>query len=257
MTQLRINETTVALTIMAAAVLLGWGRGVDTSAVALLCSDPAAFGPFLTDPLGVFAWMLQSTSFLGLLTDWGLMLAAMMPLLLVAPLRYVRRCSLSGFQTVQSLGFVTGYALVWIVAIPLFLAATLLLRSVFVDATALIATLALALLWSASPIQRHVLNLAHRSPRLALGGRRGFSATLRFGLSHGTLCLCACWAWMLVPMMVGPGSLHAITMILVSAILITERMSQNAPAVWRRPVVLGRPNWLRSYNVLRFGLRYG
>ncbi len=52
MALLRINETTVALTIMAAAVVLGWGRGVDTSALALLCSDPSAFGPPARAPLG-------------------------------------------------------------------------------------------------------------------------------------------------------------------------------------------------------------
>jgi len=257
MAQLRINETTVALTIMAAAVVIGWGRGVDTSALASLCSDPTAFGPFFSDPLGVFAFMLLTTSLLGLLTDWGLMLAAMMPLILVAPLRYVRRCSARGSRTAQSCGFLVGYVLVWSAAIPLFLAATLFIRSVFVDGTALIAVLVLAMVWGASPIQRHVLNLAHRSPRLALGGWRGFGDTVRFGLSHGTLCLCACWAWMMVPMMVGPSGLHTIAMILVSAVLITERMIQNTPAVWRRPIVLDRPAWLRSFNIVRFGLHHG
>jgi len=254
---LRINETTVALTIMATAVVLGWGRGIDTSALALVCSDPAAFGPFLSDPLGVFVWILRSTSLLGLVTDWSLMLAAMMPMLLVAPLRYVRRCSAREFRFIQSCGFVAGYAMVWIAAIPLFLVVTLFIRSVFEDGTALIVVLALALVWSASPIQRHVLNLAHHSPRLTLGGWRGFGDRVRFGLSHGVLCLCACWAWMLVPMMVGPGGLHTIAMILVSAILITERMTQNTPAVWRRPVVLHWPAWIRSFNVVGFGLRYG
>ncbi|MEL7111799.1 MAG: DUF2182 domain-containing protein [Pseudomonadota bacterium] len=253
----RINETSVSLIIMGTALMSGWGGGLDTSALALLCSNPAAFGPFLSDPLGVFVWILRSTSLPGLVSDWVLMLAVMMPLLLVAPLRYVRRCSSRGSRVAQSCGFIVGYALVWIAAIPLFLAATLFIRSVFADGMALIAVLALAIVWSASPIQRHALNLAHRSPRLALGGWRGFGETLRFGLSHGVLCLCACWAWMLIPMMVGSSGQHTTAMILVSAVLITERIAQNTPAVWRRPVVLDWPAWLRSFSIFRFGLRYG
>ncbi len=256
MPSLRITETTTALTISAVAVLAGWGKGVDTSALAALCSDPAAFGPFFSDPLGILLWIISATSVFALLSDWGLMLAAMMPLLLVAPLRYVRRCSAPRARAAQSCGFVIGYALIWIAALPLFLVATLSLRSLTGGGVSLIVVLAAALMWSASPYQRYVLNRAHRSPRISLRGWRGFGDTLRFGLSHGALCLCACWAWMLVPMMTGPGQLHVIAMILVSAVIVTERMTQNGPTVWRRPVVLARSAWWRSFNTVRFGVRH-
>ncbi|WP_443111126.1 copper chaperone [Anderseniella sp. Alg231-50] len=192
-----------------------------------------------------------------LLLNWMLMLGVMMPILIIAPVRYVWRASAPHRRFIHALLFVLGYGAMWVATAPLFLALALAIRAAFQMDYPVLMALVIALLWSASPLQRRTLNAAHRAPRLALTGLRGARDCFSFGVCHSVLCVTTCWAWMLVPMMVAPGTPHIVTMVLVGAVLVTERVAPTAPALWRAPEVLAVSPWLRSFSILRFGVRYG
>ena len=179
-----------------------------------------------------------------LLIGWIIMLVAMMPPLLAAPIVHVRQSSLARRRARAVSAFLAGYAIVWIaMGIPLGLLA-LLAHSAFGQA-ALPLGLAAALAWSASPAHRRLLNRAHRLRPLSLFGLRADRDSIVFGIEHGLLCAAACWAWMLVPLLAG--SWHYATMLAVGIVLLAERLSLPGAPRWRIPpaltFVLHRATW--------------
>ncbi|BAN53784.1 MULTISPECIES: DUF2182 domain-containing protein [Pseudomonas] len=168
------------------------------------------------------------------LSSWALMLVAMMPPLLAMPLMHVWRSSLPRRRVRALVGFLLGYSTLWMAAGLLLSAIALLLSLVFPD-SALGLSVLLAVLWSASPWHRAALNRGHRLQRIGLFGWKADRDCLGFGLSHGVWCIGACWAWMLVPLLVHHG--HIPVMLLAGAIMLAERLAAGDRPSWRVPLI--------------------
>lgn len=165
-----------------------------------------------------------------LLVGWCIMLWAMMPLLLGAPILHIWHSSLTRRRTRAVAVFSIGYGLVWMtMAGPLGL--TALLAGTAFGSAALPVTILCALAWSASPLHQRLLNRAHRLGPLSLFGVRADRDCLVFGIEHGLLCAAICWAWMLVPLLAD--GWHYAAMLLVMVVLLTERLSRPCPPRWR------------------------
>jgi predicted metal-binding membrane protein len=167
-----------------------------------------------------------------LAVDWALMFAAMMPPLVIAPLRHVRDRSFARRRARAMLLFVAGYAGVWLAA------------GVGLEAIALVALLALptpliclglaaaiAMAWQISPAKQWCLNRCHRQPHLAAFGAAADRDAFTFGLMNGASCVGACWALMLLALCVGPG--HVMAMMIVTLLVVAERLESPAPLAWR------------------------
>lgn len=178
---------------------------------------------------------LKLNSPVSLLVGWCIMLVAMMPLLLGAPVVHVWHSSLTRRRARAVAAFGIGYGLVWLtMAGPLGLA-TLLVGTAFGSAALPVAILG-ALAWSACPLHQRLLNRAHRLRPLSLFGLRADSDCLVFGIEHGLLCATTCWAWMLVPLLAD--GWHFATMLVVGFVLLTERLSRPCPPHWRVLVII-------------------
>jgi predicted metal-binding membrane protein len=164
--------------------------------------------------------------------SWLLMLAAMTPPLIVAPLKHVRERSFACRRARAMILFVVGYAAVWMIA-----GTALQLMAFAAQAAASDTRLCFALsasaamLWQVSPAKQWFLNRCHRRPQLAAFGLPADRAALEFGLAHGAACVGACWALMLLPLFAGQG--HVFTMLAVGLFALAERLENAAPLAWR------------------------
>ena len=77
----------------------------------------------------------------------------------------------------------------------------------------------------------------HAHTELAAFGAAADLAALRFGITHGIWCALSCWVWMLFPMLIPRG--HVLTMVLVTILVLSERLDHPARPCWR-PRGLGR-----------------
>ena len=171
----------------------------------------------------------------GLLVGWLVMLIAMMPPLLAQPALHVWRSSLVSRRPHALLLFGFGYAMIWLVAGIVLLPAAIALK-LTTGSAAQTVSLSICVLWSCSPIAQLARNACHRTRRVAAFGRSADVDCLRFGTFVGSVCVAACWPWMLVPMMFD--ALHLPVMALVSLVLFAERIAPPAAASWRLPPVL-------------------
>jgi predicted metal-binding membrane protein len=165
-------------------------------------------------------------------SGWGLMVAAMMSPLLVAPLRHVRDRSFARRRARATLLFVAGYMAVWMTA-GVGLQAMALAARWAVPAPLLCFGLAAAAatLWQVSPAKQWSLNRCHRRPHLAAFGAAADRDAFDFGLTNGASCAGACWALMLLPLLAGHN--HVLAMIAVALFVFAERLESPAPLEWR------------------------
>ena len=167
-----------------------------------------------------------------LASGWLLMLAAMMPPLIIAPLRHVHERSFAHRRTRAMLLFVVGYWAVWMIAGMGLQVVALAVQLAVSDTPMCLALSAVAAtLWQVSPAKQWCLNRCHRRPQLAASGAPADRAALEFGLSHGAACVGACWALMLLPLFVGQG--HVLAMVAVMLFAVAERLENAAPLAWR------------------------
>jgi predicted metal-binding membrane protein len=239
------------------------GVGVILSALGTgHAALPAFCGPGTAQLLLASAWpdalalALALNPPAQLLADWALMLLAMMPPLLAAPLMHVWRSSLPRRRARALAHFVFGYGLVWMAAGPVLIGLALVLQLLAGDgAPALAGALLLATVWSASPWQRVALNRGHRLRRIGLFGWAADRECLTFGVVHAAWCIASCWAWMLAALAAGPW--HIAAMIVAAAVLLVERLPDPAPPCWRLPAVLSwldpRPIFAARHGVVRHG----
>lgn len=217
-----------------------------------ICGAGTGYLPGSGDLWAAASAILALNSPLSLLTGWCIMLAAMMPTLLAAPIVHVRYSSLVRRRTRAVSSFCTGYALVWLaMAAPLGVLA-LLLDMVW-GKGALPLAVAVALVWNASPVHQHLLNRAHRLPSLRLSGLRADADCLAFGVQHGLLCAAACWAWMLVPLVAGEG--HFAIMLLIGIALLAERLSLPRKPRWHAPAIVALLRHLKLREHARVVMR--
>lgn len=163
---------------------------------------------------------------------WTLMVAAMMPPLIAAPLRHVYDRSFASRRTRSMLLFVVGYATVWITAGVGLQAIALATRSAIpVPLVWFSLATAMAMLWQVSPAKQWCLNRCHRRANLAAFGAAADRDAFDFGLLNGASCVGACWALMLLPLLAGHG--HVMAMIVVTLFVFAERLERPAPLEWR------------------------
>jgi predicted metal-binding membrane protein len=177
------------------------------------------------------------------LTNWGLMLAAMMAPALVVPVGDVYLRSFTSRRVWLSALFVFGYAAVWMAAGIVLLAVVQRVTSLAIEPR-LVApgALALALAWQCSPWKQRCLNRCHARSEVAAFGAAADVAALRAGLRDATWCVGSCWALMLLPTLVAP-SQHLLVMAVVSVQVFSERCDVSAPPSWR---------WRGPNKVVRF-----
>jgi predicted metal-binding membrane protein len=88
-----------------------------------------------------------------------------------------------------------------------------------------------AFIWQTTPLKQAALNLCHRPPQISPSGWAADRDCLRYGVSTALACVGACWALMLVPLVVH--KLDCLTMAIIAAILLLERQAEARPAQWR------------------------
>lgn len=167
-----------------------------------------------------------------LASGWALMVAAMMAPLVVAPLRHLRDRGLARRRGRAMLLFVGGYATVWMtVGVGLRTVALAVRWAVPMPLICLGLAAAAVTVWQVSPARQWCLNRCHRHPHLAAFGMAADRDAFHFGLSHGAACAGACWALMLLPLVVGQG--HILAMLAVTLFVFAERLERPAPLAWR------------------------
>lgn len=189
-----------------------------------------------TDALGL---TLALNPPLRLIGDWALMLLAMMPPLLAAPLMHVWRSSLPHRRVSASVLFVFAYVSVWMTVGPTLIILALVLQLV-VGEGAFVGAALLAVGWSGSPWQRLALNRSHRLRRIGLFGWSAGRDALAFGATHAVWCVISCWAWMVLPLTAGRW--HIPIMLLSGAIMLGERLRPLEQPRWRVPAILSLLN---------------
>lgn len=162
----------------------------------------------------------------------ALMFAAMMLPLIGPPLRHVRDRSFARRRLRALVLFTGGYSLLWIAA-----GVALLLASRSIDAAAadspflLPAVFLAAAVWQFSPAKQRCLNRCHAHSTLSAFGATADLDVLLFGLRHGLWCIGACFALMLLPMLLSRG--HLVAMAVVTLWLAGERLEKPMSPGWR------------------------
>lgn len=160
-----------------------------------------------------------------------IMLVAMMTPLLARPIAHLWNHSLTRLRGPAIAFFVAAYAGVWLVAACVLMAIALALKA-FSSAAPIpipVSAVLLALIWQATPTKQICLNRCDRLPRLSAFGSATVWDCARYGTSTGLRCVGACWALMLVPLVVD--GMHFETMAGVTAVLFVER--QARPTRWQ------------------------
>jgi len=167
-----------------------------------------------------------------LASGWLLMLVAMTPPLIAAPLRHIRERSFAHRRVRAMSLFIIGYGAVWMIAGIGLQVMALATQTVLSDTLLCLALFGTAAtLWQVSPAKQWCLNRCHRRPQLAAFGAPADRAALDLGLSHGAACVGACWALMLLPLFAGQG--HIWVMLAVMLFAFAERLESAAPLAWR------------------------
>ncbi|HTU18155.1 MAG TPA: DUF2182 domain-containing protein [Terracidiphilus sp.] len=182
-----------------------------------------------TAPLSLNALLALNPPAL-LVAGWILMLAAMMAPLVIAPVRFLHDRSLARRRTRAIALFAAGYGLVWIAAGVVLLPMALAIRLAAPAFAAVVLGFVVAILWQFSPVKQCCLNRCHAHPALAAFGPAADAGAFRFGLTHGFWCAGACWALMLLPMLIARG--HLAVMAAVTLWLFTERLDRPSPPRW-------------------------
>jgi predicted metal-binding membrane protein len=220
------------VTVLAAICATGWLLLLPGERWLLLPGYCAASAGFIAAGLGGMQSALLLNSAGGVFGAWLLMLAAMMPPLLLAPLLYLRERSFAVRRARAAALFLLGYALVWSAAGLFILAAAVGLHA-FARGVPLLpaaASVAVALAWHASPARQHCLNRCHDLPALPAFGPAADVGALLFGFRHGAACVGGCWAAMIVPLSLGAGHLPA--MLAVAVLLAAERVERARQPRW-------------------------
>jgi len=172
-----------------------------------------------------------------LVLAWLLMLVAMMPPLLARPMEHLWFVAVAE-RRFRALGlFIVAYIAVWTLA-GVALMATAVAVEVLGSAAGFPAFVPIgfvAFVWQTTPLKQASLNFCHRAPQISPSGLAADRDCLHYGLSTALGCVGACWALMLVPLVVH--RLDCPTMVIISAVLLLERQTQARPTRWRFPLV--------------------
>ncbi len=167
-----------------------------------------------------------------LAAGWALMLVAMMSPSLMAPVRHILERSFKRRYARSVMLFVMGYAVIWMAAGGVLLAAMLVLSRLAPHSyLPTVGVGLIAFVWQCSPIKQRCLNRGHNHRELAAFGIAADLDALRFGITHGVWCVGSCWALMLFPIMLSQG--HLVAMAALTFVMISDRLEQPRPLSWR------------------------
>jgi predicted metal-binding membrane protein len=220
------------LVVLGSASLAAWSVLAFDGSDLIMPAFCSAATPWPA-PLSVsFDQALAFNSPAKLASSWALMIAAMMLPFVIAPLRHIRDRSFARRRTRAVLLFVAGYMAVWMIA-GIGLQAMALAARWAVPTPLLCLGLAavIAMGWQVSPAKQWCLNRCHRRPHLAAFGAAADRDAFDFGLSNGASCVGACWALMLLTLLVEHG--HLLAMAAVTLFVFAERLESPAPLAWR------------------------
>ncbi|WP_257164925.1 DUF2182 domain-containing protein [Bradyrhizobium sp. SRS-191] len=226
-----------ALFVAAGCGLVLSACGMATATVPLLCRSSAISELTAANAADAVALAIALNPPGPLMAGWALMLLAMMPPLLAAPLMHVWRSSLPQRRQGSLALFLIGYCAVWMAAGPPLIVVAVALHmlgggSLWVTFSLVI----MALVWSACPWQRAMLNRGHRQMRISLFGWAAAGDCVRYGVVHAIWCVASCWPWMLAAVAVQDW--HLAAMMAVGAIMLGERLAPPEPPRWRWPALL-------------------
>ncbi|UVO52953.1 DUF2182 domain-containing protein [Sphingomonas sp. SUN039] len=225
-----VRQPLLAASALAWALLAAAASGLALPALCAGVALAALPAPATPTPAAIdLALAMNPPATLAI--GWALMLAAMMLPLLAAPIRHVRARSLTRRRGRAVALFVGGYAAVWMATGTVLLASALMLRLALPgSALPLAGALFVAALWQVSPLKQRCLNRCHSLPGLAAFGAAADRDALRFGVSQGVWCVGACWALMLLPLLVAQG--HLFAMAAVALWLAGERIDRPVRPAW-------------------------
>jgi len=213
------------------ASLVGWGivfSGVGRPFLPDFCTGG------LTFDIPGWAGIASAAAFnppAVLAAGWALMLVAMMPPLLIAPMTYIWDRSLVRRRARSLALFFAGYALAWLPVGTALAALALAARAALGGSVlALVVALLCASAWQASPWKQACLNRCHRLPRLSAFGLAADRDALLFGLTHGFWCAGSCALAMAVPLFLPLG--HMVAMLVLAFFLFSERLEPARPCSW-------------------------
>ena len=171
-----------------------------------------------------------------LLSSWVLMLIGMMSPLVAEPIQHVYWSSLPTRRLRAISFFCSAYIGIWTLAGIVLTVAAMLIRLAFSgNLFPVFFTVVLALFWSSTPFRQVGLNRCHRVRSVGLFGWKADRDAMEYGFSSGVWCVASCWAWMLVPLVTHVG--HLAAMLVVSAILLVERLKATRKPAWRIPAI--------------------
>lgn len=163
---------------------------------------------------------------------WALMLVAMMSPTLISPIHHVRQRSFKRRRVRSVTLFVVGYVAIWMGAGAALIAAMLMLKLLAPNSYLPAVEMGIiAFVWQCSPMKQRCLNRGHNHRELAAFGINADLDALRFGITHGVWCVGSCWALMLFVMLLSEG--HFLAMAAVTFLIISERLEQPKPLIWR------------------------
>ena len=215
-----VLATQAPMPALAAASALGW---------LLLVVQPA--GDAFTMPFCGSAWAVDrlaseiklATALVDpgrWATGWVVMLLAMTPPLLGAPVTRLWRGSLARRRATVLLSFALGYLAVWIlVGTGLQVLAIGLGAMAGAPAVTLVGVVWAA--WRLSPLWRRAELGCHRAPQLRVFGTAAWTDSFDYGLRFGGWCAAACWPLMLAPLVAGRG--HWVMMLIAAAMMAIDR----------------------------------
>lgn len=175
------------------------------------------------------------------LIDWALMIVAMMLPLVFDHLRVAAARSLWPRRHRAMLGFLCGYAAIWLlvgVALSIVMAAIGIVPHLMPHGAGGSSWTAAAFVgaaaWQLSPLKRRALIACHRTVPLAPHGWRAHRDCVRYGWIIGCSCLMSCALLMLACALAG----HSLpAMLAATGVAGAERVSARADA-WTTSVVL-------------------
>lgn len=153
---------------------------------------------------------------------WMVMTAAMMPPLVILPVRHVAFRSFRDRRHRAIAGFLAGYLAVWTLAGAVLLPAAIAAAARGATERPVILAIGylMAALWQLTPWKRGALRRCHRTVALAPRGWRADAACLGFGLRSGGSCLASCWVLMTAPMLAS----HSLAALAgIQAVMLCER----------------------------------
>jgi predicted metal-binding membrane protein len=172
------------------------------------------------------------------LSDWALMMFAMMVPVALPALHFTALNSLRFRRGRAMLIFLVTYTVIWIAFGIVALSGDRLVRvELSVSEGVLMAyALALAAPWQVSGPKRRALIACGRSLPLRPTGMRADISCARYGLQQAWRCFRSCWALMLVIVAAGPGSL--VWMIGLSVLIAVEELSSAGLRIQRPSAIV-------------------